>query len=236
MSTLKVNDDEVYLLGDPHGMVGRLLHKIDERKIRKATVLCVGDLNVGIPGFEMQKLSNGCVERDIQFLCIRGNHDDPGLFRSIEQHVANVTLLPDYTVLEVYGTERWLCVGGAVSINRKDDDMIIGYSWWPGEKFNLLPPSDLPAQIDRLILHAAPPWLGPSMSRNRLRSWLERDPELWGELVKERDEIQQLVLDLHPRGVFCGHYHEHSHGRFEDIRGQVLSEMELAPMNPYPSL
>ena len=50
--------------------------------------------------------------------CIRGNHDDPSYFNDNIINKSNVKLIKDYSIISV-GDKNILCIGGAVSIDRK---------------------------------------------------------------------------------------------------------------------
>jgi UDP-2,3-diacylglucosamine pyrophosphatase LpxH len=218
----------VYIIGDVHGKVDALQRIIDEHDIKDCIFICVGDLGIGFKQDRTKDLrgiahfNKFLAPRNIHFLSIRGNHDDPSYFigkgRVAHSHVE---LLDDYTLREING-EKFLFVGGAVSIDRQIRKE--GVSYWSDEKF-VLDTSKI-ARCDVLITHSAPSWNGPC-DKDGIRGWCEKDPTLWDECLQERKEHDILIKLTGARKHYCGHFHTFSRMDHDDCRSYILDELEI---------
>jgi len=215
-----------YIIGDIHGAFARFEKKITDLDLRDCTLICVGDLGVGFNRSPAGELK-GCTlmneffsERQILFMSIRGNHDDPQYFCGPNRiDLSNFKLLPDYHT-EIINGEKFLFVGGAVSIDRifrKE-----GLSYWSDEVFVLKP--ELVEKCDVLITHSAPNWLGP-FDKESLSSWCEKDPTLWDLCYKERIEHKELIKLCQPSKSYHGHFHA-SHWADSDGCYATILEIE----------
>lgn len=183
--------------------------EIDEKGIRNAVILHVGDGEEGITFWpeDFQAYSDEFAKRSILYLGMRGNHCDPKLFDgSID--FPNFKLVPDYTRLSV-NEESWLLIGGAISIDRMDRTK--GTDWWPGEKFQLR--RELLAPADVLVTHSGPRWIGPTSSNDfvDLFAQCELDltgADLIGELETERMLHEEVFRIVRPRHWYLGHFHQ----------------------------
>ena len=117
--------DKIALLGDIHGMYGRLRWMVkpsNDRCITDAYIIQVGDFGVGFYRenyykFEFQLLNKELEKSNCHLYVIRGNHDDPSWFKETHNPFGykNITLLQDYSELNLLG-KSILLVGGAISI------------------------------------------------------------------------------------------------------------------------
>lgn len=227
---------DVYLLGDIHGNFRKLIHLIEKNELHHCTIICVGDVGFGYPKFDTQLaswLDEKFQHRDLKFLAIRGNHDDPAYFDGKKVNLPFFQLLPDYTRLKVNG-ENWLLVGGATSIDRSFN--IQGISWWAGEEFNFQPDLIGDEPVDFLITHTAPNWLGPNTCDGIVKVCVDREKQLgldtlWDELKTERAQLDKLVEITKPKRLYCGHFHRAQWGTFKgngfETRGRILNIDEL---------
>lgn len=232
---MKVSGD-VYLLGDIHGNWRKLLAKIEKYEIHDCTIICVGDVGFGYPRFDTNLasfLDEKLQHRNIKFLAIRGNHDDPTFFDGKRVNLPFMKLLPDYTRLEVNG-ENWLLIGGAVSIDRSFN--VQGISWWAGEEFDFNPEKIGDGPVDVLITHTGPNWLGPNTCDGIVKVCVDREKALgretlWGELQDERAKMDKLVDIVKPKKLFFGHFHRSQFMTYKgdgfETRGRILNEDEL---------
>ena len=73
----------IYLIGDIHGRFGDLNDIIIKYDILDCVLVCVGDYGIGFnPSYRneistQEILNDFFKSRGIQFLTLRGNHDDP---------------------------------------------------------------------------------------------------------------------------------------------------------------
>lgn len=223
-----ITETVVYLIGDLHGNNDALIRRIKAGDLRDCVLICVGDFGVG---FQDQKhkemarlkfLNEFFQTRNIQFYSIAGNHDDPDYFRGETRVVlSNLELLEDYTLKEFNG-ERFLFVGGAVSIDRIM--RIPGRSWWEDEVFVLDP--DRVQKCDVLITHSCPSWSGP-FDKQGISGWCAKDPTLWEECVKERKDHDELIKLSEAKRHYCGHFHLSSLVDFGDCWSKILDIEEI---------
>jgi len=217
--------ETIYALGDTHGTWGPLKFNIKKHNIRGCTIIHVGDIGLGFRSKkfyddEIGKMNELFAERDIQFLGIRGNHDDPEYFDG-SYKFSNFELLQDYTVRKL-GGKTFQFVGGAISVDRTM--RIEGKSYWKDEIFVL--DSDKIEECDVLITHSAPSWNGPA-NKDPIAYWLEKDETLWNELRGERSNIDKLVQQCNPKRHYCGHFHLSETSEYDGCTSRILNIDEL---------
>lgn len=213
------------ICGDTHGEWDTLFRKIDHNQVSDCILIHVGDIGIGFISPEKQKrqielLNDRFKKRDINFVGIRGNHDDPVYFGG-DVSLSNFQLLPDYTYREI-NDELFLFVGGAVSVDRIN--RIMGQSWWEGEGFKLNE-----AQIkkcDVLITHTTPTWIGP-MDKEGIQYYCDRDPTLWDECLQERKDVTKLIDLARPNKHYCGHFHMWRQVEHRGCLSEILDIMDL---------
>ena len=217
-----------YIIGDIHGAFGRLKQKIKDYDLNDCTLICVGDLGIGFSYSEKGErcacdgLNTFFSERDILFLSIRGNHDEPDYYNGSKRiDLSNFKLLPDYHTM-VINDEKFLFVGGAVSIDRRWRKE--GISYWADEIFVFKP--ELVEKCDVLITHSAPHWIGP-FDKQSISSWCDRDPGLWDLCHKERIEIAELIKLCRPSKSYHGHFHASHWVDFDDCYATILNIEEI---------
>lgn len=200
----------VYIIGDIHGAFGRLKQKIIQHGLSGCYLICVGDLGIGF-NYSAEGEVRSCnnlneffAERDISFMSIRGNHDDPAFFGGDSAiTLSHFKLLPDYHT-ETLNGQRFMFVGGAVSIDR--GMRVQGRSWWRGEKFEYIP--ERVSNCDVVVTHSAPSWNGP-FDKEGIASWCETDATLWDACYKERIDHDALLAQCGAKYHYCGHFHTH---------------------------
>lgn len=223
----------IYIIGDVHGEWNSLIYKIKDAEITDATLICVGDLGVGfssdtITQRTLQRLNEFFKQRSIQFLSIRGNHDDPSYFDGQTQ-MSNLVLVPDYSV-EIISSLRFGFVGGAISIDRTERINRDSYRWdsnvsyWRDEICNYH--ADKIRDVDVLITHTAPLWNGP-INKDALHYWTSRDPGLWNQLVEERKMMSAIVQQYGAKHHYCGHFHLHSIAEHDGCTSRILDILEI---------
>jgi len=199
--------ENILILGDHHGNYNRIFDKIYKNQIKNCLLIHVGDGGEGFkPRDEELKTFNILNEKfsslGIQYMSIRGNHSDPSYFDG-SVNLSHFKLLPDYHT-EIINDEKFLFVGGAVSIDRVYRKE--GLSYWSDELFVLKP--ELVEKCDVLITHSAPTWIGP-IDKEGISSWCEKDPTLWDLCYKERKDHDELIRLAKPTMHYCGHFHSY---------------------------
>lgn len=219
----------VYIVGDVHGKFDELMQTIKKHEIEKCYLICVGDLGIGFkvnPEKEFRALTlyNEFFKgREIHFMSIRGNHDDPSYFYNIKERwvFSNIELLDDYETKTLNG-EKYLFVGGAVSIDRQI--RVEGRSYWKEEQIVLK--YELIKKCDVLITHSAPTWLGPN-DKHGIIGWCKRDEKLWPDCLNERQAINTLLDLSKAKKLYCGHFHMSVIGKNKGCVGCILDELEI---------
>ncbi|MBR6269387.1 MAG: metallophosphoesterase, partial [Bacteroidales bacterium] len=240
---------QVVVSGDIHGDFKTLVYKLCLQYGYTDTLLIVaGDCGFGFekPGYyetiynhvagRLKKANNWVV-------FIRGNHDDPSYFAEEKIHYARWRCVPDYSVIRAAG-HNILCVGGAVSIDRKMrkrqniDRLAFGHtetaSWWADEApvFNQEEIDAIPKDIliDTVVTHTSPSYC-ELITKDGLKDWLIYDPGLKWDTQKERETMDQLATALqghHPvKQWFYGHFHRTWSGVRQGIRYSMLDIMEF---------
>lgn len=213
----------VYIIGDIHGAFGRFRDVVRNNNLEDCYIICVGDLGIGFQHpakgeiHQCKKQNIFFQERNIHFYSIRGNHDDPDYFNGSSRiQLSNFNLLPDYHFEEING-EKFLFVGGAVSIDRQF--RVLNRSYWTDEEFVLKP--ELVKECDVLITHSAPTWNGP-FDKEGLAGWCLRDTKLWDDCYKERIAHDQLIKLCKPKNHYCGHFHAYHWVEFQGCYSTIL--------------
>lgn len=211
----------IILHGDNHGQWDRLFRIIDENKMEDCTMIGVGDCGIGFTVREKQLrqfeyLNNFFKKRNINYLCIRGNHDDPSYFLG-QYEYSNFKILPDYHT-ETLNGEKFLFVGGAVSIDRRL--RVPNMNWWEGEEVYL--DESKITDCDVLITHSAPSWNGP-IDKESISNWCCEDSTLWEDCLKERKVITKLIQKCGAKRHYCGHFHNYSWVDFQECYSTILA-------------
>lgn len=229
-----MKEQQIILVGDTHGDWSTLFNKIERFDIKDSILIHVGDVGIGFVDSERQheilcdvnfELSN----RDLHMYAIRGNHDDPAYFIGLNDNYSNLTLLPDYSRLELNG-ESWLFVGGAVSIDREainhagNKIRVQGLTWWEDEGL-VYDPYRI-SQCDVLVTHTAPSWVGP-FDKEGLAYYTDKDPTLWNECVVERSRMNEIVTACGAKKHYCGHFHVSMGAEVNGCRSRILNILEL---------
>lgn len=215
----------IYIVGDIHGKWDQLFLKIKASEIRNFTLIGVGDLGIGFKLDKQQSRQFDYINsffggKGIDFIGIRGNHDDPSYFDG-RVSMSNFKLLPDYTSLTLNDKE-FLFVGGAVSIDRKIRKE--GVSYWTDEKF-VLDHSKI-KRCDVLVTHSVPTWSGP-FDKSGISGWCDRDSTLWDECVQERKDHDILLKLCGASRHYAGHFHTSSSVDFDGCVSTILDELEI---------
>jgi hypothetical protein len=207
----------IYLLGDTHSLdfVGLL----EWFEVENGTLIHVGDAGEGfankwIDMEYLQALQDYCAAHSLKILFCRGNHSNPAFYKPGHWSCgySNLEFVIDYSVREIDG-KSFLFTGGAISIDRTVRSE--GLDYWADEGFVLN--LDVP-KVDYLITHSAGISQNPIGGLERIKYWLDKDPALKEELIKERKEIQKLYYHL--RGGLKGHFYGHFHAAMLDYDGE----------------
>jgi len=222
--------EKILVLGDHHGNYNRVFDKIYKNQIENCLLIHVGDGGEGFKSRDKEMetfdiLNEEFRSLNIEYVSIRGNHSDPSYFDG-SVDLSHFKLLPDYHT-EIINGEKFLFVGGAVSIDRilRFPDI----SYWENEAF-VLDESKV-VQCDVLITHSAPTWIGP-MDKEALSGWTKQDPTLWEECMEERKNHNRLIELCKPSKSYHGHFHE---SRWADEAGCFSTILNIEEIKEHRS-
>lgn len=207
MKTLDKNKPLLFL-GDHHGAWLQLFDILDAKKITDCYLISVGDSGIGFKSKENQRrfneqLNKEFESRNIYFMSIRGNHDDPDFYQGEDRvSLSNFELIEDYTLAE-YGDKKIQFIGGATSIDRTSRNE--GISYWEGEVLNF--DKDKCQEVDILVTHTAPSWCFPQQFNEMVYGWAREDAFLIEDLTDERAIMDEICKLCKPKIHLYGHFH-----------------------------
>ena len=221
--------NKIIFYGDIHGAFGSFGYKI-RREASDAHIIQVGDFGLGFhkPNYyknELTSLSQILTQTNCHLYVIRGNHDDPSYFTETNNPfgLANITLLADYSELELLG-KSILLVGGAVSVDRRF--RIEGKSWWSDEDFNLKLEHEFPykdRQYDLVVTHTRPGVCGAFKGFDNIKYWCDQDPDLINDLIEESQKLDYLYERTKPKLYIYGHFHKSDTTKYEETEFKCLN-------------
>jgi hypothetical protein len=225
---------DLYFTGDIHGEFGMFTNSVTSQwGLSDCAVVVCGDIGMGFHkrgyyAYEFQRMQKKLAEKNITFVFLRGNHDDPEYFNKPEYDefqyegaYPNVYLVPDLTILDTC-LGKVLCIGGAISIDRSMRTE--GVSWWPNER--MVMPTDTELEeiskesIDIVATHCCPLVCGPRF--NDAMGFEKLDKFIMCELQNERldfnDLLEKLKKDNPVKWWFYGHFHGHYSDWIDGVR------------------
>lgn len=203
---LKFENLSIGVVGDIHGDFSLLQTKL--HGIIDSVLVVAGDCGFGFEPFDKilkmrKKLwDEFLLKRNLYVLFLRGNHDNPKWFESSLSNKLNTErfkLIPDYTTIAI-NNKLILCIGGAVSIDRKYRKY--EKTIWHGEELQLIYP--LPDyKPDIIIAHTIQPEI---LGFNKLAIY-SFDDDLTEDLKEEHAKVKTLLDHYKPNQWIHGHYH-----------------------------
>lgn len=227
---LTYKDLSLGFIGDIHGDFQKLQQIV--KPFTDTVFIICGDCGFGFPDTKEDKIKkmlkstfNSFLEkRNLYLLFIRGNHDDNNLFITNTINTDRFILLPDYSVVTVNNTNI-LCVGGAVSVDRRFRKVNTGY--WYGEE--MLELETVSIKVDILCTHTinreylaytltTPDWLKISF---------DVDKKLRLDCYRENGICQSLQAYYKPKYWIHGHYHISNRLEIDNMKVISLNCNEL---------
>jgi len=227
---IKILDKEkpILFLGDHHGAWTQLLGIIEYKKISDCYLISVGDSGIGfIDNINQIKtinyLNDEFKNKNITFMSIRGNHDDP-YYYNVENKISlsNFELIEDYSVCQ-YNSKLIQFIGGATSIDRTGRKE--GISYWKDEK--LVFDKDKCQKVDILVTHTAPSWCFPQQFNEMVYGWAKEDTYLLEDLTDERSVMDEIFKICKPRLHLYGHFHSSWTEKQVDCTHRLLDINEI---------
>ncbi len=250
MQFLDLSDysDKCIVCGDIHGEFETLVFEIRRRHINDAIVIVAGDCGFGFehPNYYdniyKYKIRKKLEKNNVLLLMVRGNHDDPVFFEKELIDYPYMKTLPDYTIVHTK-SHNILCVGGAVSVDRKLRTSFMSISkkgkmpiWWKEEPFvfkenELIELEKEHILIDTVITHTCPVYC-PPQTKADLEHFCANDDMLYDDIKKERQDVKALYdwLKAHNQpliGWYYGHFHDSAMTDYEGVLFCLLNINEL---------
>lgn len=240
----------IMYLGDLHGNFNVINQYIKLYNLKDAYILQVGDFGVGFKTLikeqrSLEPLNDVLMKRNITLYAIRGNHDYKPYFDNDPFGFTNIKLVKDYTVLNL-GEDNILCIGGAVSVDRKMrytqyqrnsifDVKTGAETWWEDEVFHFDNEKlKYLRDINIVVTHTTPDYCIPDNSNgfgDFVNSYIKNDPDLRLDLMAERRDMtlafQTLKENNDIRLHLYGHFHRSDYTNIYGTEHRVLGIGEI---------
>jgi hypothetical protein len=226
--------NKIYYLGDIHGYWGGICDHVTRNEDRNVAYIQVGDFGIGFYDLQGEvdklKLMNLILdENDCDLYIVRGNHDNPDWFKDenfadIKGELNRIRFIPDYTTIMI-NLEKYLFVGGAISIDRRPRMMDNKICWWVDEVF-IFDKNKTEALdgIERVITHTAPAFCHPTAFGSIVYDYARNDKDLIGELRAERDRMTDMANILLKNGK--NNIRTWTYGHFHSTKRMVHDNVE----------
>jgi len=218
------------VLGDIHNNLGVIYDYIDSIGFCDTSIIQVGDFGYNFTNEQLVELNNYLEKTDNNLYVVRGNHDNlynhypKKNYTEFSDKLDNIRFLKDYETLE-WNNKTILCIGGAISIDRKDREENI--SWWKNEAVEYIDFKELPKNVDIVISHTNPSSFKPYTFDALCYKYFKNDPTLMDELLAEREYMQLLFEHINPSIYIHGHYHFSANYYIGDCKVVALGVNEL---------
>ena len=216
---------KIFIIGDLHSNFMWLENQL--YNFNGGDVIFVGDIQFHFQNNEwlawFKTFNDELVKRDIQMYGIRGNHDNNSYGLEQKYTFSNFQLVKDYTDLNL--KYNILCVGGAVSIDRKlqsyyrkDEEFVYDEEFCKNIR-----------NVDIVITHSAPDYCFPrGYDTKFLQNYYNIDSKLRSDLVSERLTINKMFDVLKTNNEvkywFSGHFHS---SKTENIFGTTYKLLNI---------
>lgn len=254
---------QVAVCGDIHGDFSPLVNKLClQYQLHDTLLIVAGDCGFGynkLAYYEqmVQKNSKRMAQANNWIVFVRGNHDNPAYFDGKVFMKKRFMAVPDYTVIQACG-HRILCVGGAISIDRKpcieqfelkvrydlslklNKDPLLPKWYWENEppdyQEGLIDSICQKEWVDVVVTHSAPSDCYPFV-KGLVNQFAAYDPTLLADTAKERQVLHQLFERLLANGApisrwYYGHFHESKYSEVHDVLFKLLDIMEFDMLPP----
>lgn len=202
--------DNLVVLGDIHGNLEVIYEFLNKFNIKKTSIIQVGDFGYGFSTAQLAHLDDYLKATSNNLYVLRGNHDNyynhyptsgnPEYY--IKLH--SVLFLNNYQNL-IWRDKKILCIGGAISIDRKVREKDI--SWWKQENVEMVDIFTLEKNIDIVISHTNPISFKPYGFNALCQYYFKNDLGLEPELIVEREYLQNIFEYINPKLWIHGHFH-----------------------------
>lgn len=226
-----------YICGDLHGDASKILQWSDA--VENSTLIHVGDLC--IVQYDLERLAYKLSKRNNKFISCRGNHEVSQEYDFGFKVGDSIELVADYSIRTING-KNYFFIGGAISLDRKyrlafKERYPHRENWYREDEALVYKPELIPADIDVLITHTAPPEFLPKADPLFLKKFADQDDKLMVDIRRERDNIRAIYEDCasktRVKHSFFGHWHMSESGEYKGIRYRGLNIKEIIEFNQY---
>ncbi len=230
MSDYAFRRNEVVLIGDTHS-TDPVWQFINSRIPESSDIVHVGDIGLGFgdAAYALQnaaswldRLNKICVVTDCRLFIVRGNHDNPDVWKF--DNLSNVFLIQTGDTAVFPNGKKVLFLCGGISVDRCT--RTIGKDYWPDE---VTPRIDITEKYDIVFSHDAPEEFNHSTLSLPIRfQWaIDKDPALIEDCIKQRDLMSDLVKQSGANTLFYGHFHNQRLETVDGVYGRCVDINEL---------
>lgn len=220
-----------YICGDLHGDASRILQW--NNAVENSTLIHVGDLC--IVQYDLESLSYKLNKRGNKFISCRGNHEVSQEYDFGFKIGEAIELVADYSFRTING-KNYFFIGGAISLDRKHrlafkERYPHRENWYREDEALIYKPELIPADIDVLITHTAPPEFLPKADPLFLKKFADQDDKLMVDILQERANITAIydfcAANTRATRSFFGHWHMSERGIYKGIQYTGLNIKEI---------
>lgn len=169
-------------------------------------------------------INDRCNKLDVMLYHIRGNHENPVIWKEIAGEYSNLKFVDTGDELVFPNGKKALIIGGGISVDRfirKE-----GIDYWKDE---ITQEVELTDTYDVVFSHDCPEYF--NFNTNSLyRSWyyyVNRDSTLIAEAEQQRNRVGALVEKSGAKELYYGHFHNSTKETVNGIYGQCIDINEL---------
>lgn len=127
MKELEFKNMNVICIGDSYGNFKYIFQWVKQKKINNTIIIITGNNGIGCNKENfienlIDDYEKNLKKRNVYFLLIRGNYDDPFYYENDMINYEYIKTLPDYSIISIKNNQEnninILCIGGDISINR----------------------------------------------------------------------------------------------------------------------
>lgn len=231
MQTYNFRSSTCILIGDTHSE-NTLYELLNLRIPNGADVVGIGDHGLGFGSIAyaldnakswLDRINKLCVTLDIKLYLIRGNHDNPDIWKLSKQH-SNLTLTQSGDIGIFPNDKRVIFVGGGVSVDRVK--RIEGETYWVDEPTPYI--DNIPI-CDIMFSHDCPEHFNHSTKSlpNHYGWYCDRDSSLLDDCMKQRLNMSDIARQSTVKTIFSGHFHNSYREERDGVYYRCLDINEL---------
>lgn len=185
-----------------------LKKRVDKNDFKNCAIVFCGNLGLDKHNDEkicgiLSELNEKIKGIGAHLFFVRGNEDDPDLYRSQKYAFSNITFLPDFAILEL-NNFNCLCVGGGISLDRlwklKNEKRSGEKQYYENEatSFDFDEARELlkDHSISAIISYDTPTFCGTPLRDYKKKKWFRNDNELLNDVISNRVILNKLYDEL----------------------------------------